>query len=206
MAEKAETIESVRGYEGIASVLYFDGMQKVIRSDEFIFIKRNKRPPKDPVNAMLSLGYTLLLNAVNTAVYTAGLDPYAGCLHELSYGRSSLSLDLMEEFRPVLVDQLILFLINKRVMRLTDFYFNQEADKNISYDKDENIMQNEYPVLLNHEGMKKFIMYYERNISKSNFYPLDGINYVFKDIILNQVRLFVRWMKGDGDYQPFTIR
>jgi len=89
---------------------------------------RNRRPPRDPVNVLLSLGYTLLANAVHTQVNVAGLDPYAGCLHSVEYGRPSLVLDLMEEFRPVLVDGLTLSLFNKRIIRSTDFYRPEDRE------------------------------------------------------------------------------
>ena len=81
------------------------------------FQGRNRRPPRDPVYVLLSLGYTLLANAVQTQVHLVGLDPYLGCLHRPEYGRPSLVLDLMEEFRPVLVDSLVLTLVNKRIIR-----------------------------------------------------------------------------------------
>ena len=122
------SVESVMGVEGAGAAAYFGCWRHLFRTDEATFTGRNRRPPRDPVNVLLSLGYTLLANAVHTQVNVAGLDPYAGCLHSVEYGRPSLVLDLMEEFRPVLVDGLTLSLFNKRIIRSTDFYRPEDRE------------------------------------------------------------------------------
>lgn len=114
--QQAKSLDSLRGLEGDAARCYFSAYVHVLRSPEMIMHGRTRRPPKDPVNAMLSFGYALLMTEALTAVSASGLDPAVGILHELNYGRPSLALDLMEEFRPLLVDRLVARLINRGQM------------------------------------------------------------------------------------------
>jgi len=119
---QAETIDSVRGYEGRGSAIYFSGLCHGF-TGQTNFTKRVRRPPTDPVNSVLSLLYTFLMNRVYSAVRIAGLDPYPGFLHVIDYGRYSLVLDLMEEFRPTIVDTLVLSLFNLKILQESDFRF-----------------------------------------------------------------------------------
>ena len=119
--KNANTLNQIRGYEGKGSALFFRGFPEGFR-DRSSFRKRVRRPPTDPVNAVLSFCYTLLMNRVYGAVYAVGLDPYLGSLHALDYGRPSLVLDLMEEFRPIVVDTLTLSLFNLKILTDNDFY------------------------------------------------------------------------------------
>jgi CRISPR-associated protein Cas1 len=124
MLEKLDTVQSLdqlRGVEGQASALYFNGMRYGL-DDDFGFRKRVRRPPTDPVNSVLSLLYTFLINRMVAAVRMAGLDPYPGVLHCLEYGRQSLPLDLVEEFRAPFADAVALALFNLRVLKEQDFY------------------------------------------------------------------------------------
>ena len=121
LLEKANTLNQIRGYEGKGSALYFRGFPMGFRNRND-FRKRVRRPPTDPVNAVLSFCYTLLMNRIYGAVYAAGLDPYLGCLHSLEYGRPSLVLDLMEEFRTIVVETLTLSLFNLKILTNGDFY------------------------------------------------------------------------------------
>lgn len=108
----ADSIETLRGWEGVGSKLYFSVFRAGLRWEgERGFIKRQRRPPKDPINILLSFGYTLLSQSITTAVELAGLDPLAGYLHTNQYGRPSLALDLMEEFRPIIVDSFVLRMV-----------------------------------------------------------------------------------------------
>ena len=118
--ETADNVDSVRGYEGRGSALYFEGFARGFVQD-MGFRHRVRRPPTDPVNSVLSLLYTFLMNRVYAAVRIAALDPYPGFLHSLDYGRYSLALDLMEEFRPIIVDTLTLSLFNLKILQLEDF-------------------------------------------------------------------------------------
>jgi len=116
----ADAVDSVRGYEGRAAAIYFSAFR--LGFTEYTpFTHRVRRPPTDPVNAVLSLLYTFLMNRVYAAVRIAGLDPYPGFLHAIDYGRHSLVLDLMEEFRPIIVDTLVLSLFNLKILQQTDF-------------------------------------------------------------------------------------
>ncbi len=121
MLDHAESIDSLRGYEGKGSALYFEVFRYGFVED-FGFSKRVRRPPTDPVNSVLSLLYTLLMNRVYAAVRIAGLDPYPGFLHTLDYGRYSLVLDLMEEFRTIVADTLVFSLFNLKILKADDFY------------------------------------------------------------------------------------
>jgi len=121
--EQAPTLDTLRGLEGDAARLYFgafDGL--ILAGDEALrFNGRNRRPPLDPVNCLLSFLYTLLVHDVRSALESVGLDPQVGFLHRDRPGRPSLALDLMEEFRPVLADRLALTLLNKGMLKARDF-------------------------------------------------------------------------------------
>lgn len=119
--DRAGTLDEVRGVEGAAAAAYFKEWPKLIRVLGFPFPGRVRRPPTDPVNALLSFGSVLLLNEVLSACQVVGFDPYVGYLHMDRYGRPALALDLMEEFRPVLVDATVLAFINRRMVEPEDF-------------------------------------------------------------------------------------
>lgn len=121
LLEKADNVDSIRGYEGRASALYFEAFGAGFIENQG-FARRVRRPPTDPVNSILSLSYTFLMNRVYAAVRVAGLDPYPGFLHSLDYGRYSLVLDLMEEFRSIIADTLTLSLFNLKILQKDDFY------------------------------------------------------------------------------------
>ena len=108
---QAKTVKSLLGYEGGATAAYFAGLRMGLDHD-FGFTRRVRRPPTDPVNSVLSLLYTMLINRVYGAVRIAGLDPYPGVLHRIDYGRQALPLDLVEEFRSMIADTLTLSLFN----------------------------------------------------------------------------------------------
>jgi CRISPR-associated protein Cas1 len=118
--EQAGSIDSLRGYEGRGSALYFAGFQYGLLNP-LNFTRRVRRPPTDPVNAVLSLLYTFLFNRVYAAVRKVNLDPYPAFLHVPDYGRFSLVMDLMEEFRVIVVDTLVLSLFNLKILQKNDF-------------------------------------------------------------------------------------
>ena len=123
-AAVATSLESLLGFEGKGSALFFSGFRWGFIEDQS-FRKRVRRPPTDPVNSVLSFLYTLLMNRVYTAVRLAQLDPFPGNLHALDYGRYSLVLDLMEEFRPIIADTLCLSLFNLQILRRDDFIIEE---------------------------------------------------------------------------------
>ena len=133
----ADNIDSVRGYEGRGSAIFFEGLRYGFINPH-TFNKRVRRPPTDPVNSVLSLLYTFLMNRVYAAVRIAGLDPYPGFLHTIDYGRYSLVLDLMEEFRTIIADTLTLSLFNLQILKQDDFYIEKSVEGTSVADNPEN--------------------------------------------------------------------
>lgn len=138
-----DTINEIMGIEGICSSLYFKAYGKMFDC-RFEFNGRNRRPPRDPINALISLGYTFLTKEICSVLDAESFEMYLGFLHGIRYGRKSLALDIVEEFRQPVVDRLILRLLNKRM--ITEFDFEEDSGK----------------VLLNEEGFQKFCLEFER--------------------------------------------
>jgi CRISPR-associated protein Cas1 len=176
--ENARSIESLMGFEGSAANMYFNAFGKLIKK-EFQFEKRTRRPPKDPVNALLSLGYTLLFNEIHSAVEAIGFDPYLGFLHEVEYGRPSLAVDMMEEFR-FLIEGLALTLINKEILTREDFI---EQDNGGFY--------------LNEKGREEFYRQYEKRITTKVRYGEMNINY--RRVFCYQAEKLSRVVKGEEE-------
>jgi CRISPR-associated protein Cas1 len=200
------TVDSLMGVEGAAAAAYFGVFPHLLKVPDITFAGRNRRPPRDPVNVLLSLGYTLLANAIQTQVHIAGLDPYLGCLHSVEYGRPSLVLDLMEEFRPVLVDALVLSLINKRTIRTQDFFRPEDREPAAFDFAEPEVIKENYPILLTHQGMKKFITAFEGRLRQKVLYLPRGQRLGYRDICLEQVRLWVRHLQGEEPYAPHLMR
>ncbi len=189
LARQAEgvEIETLRGIEGTAARIYFEALAKGF-NETWEFRNRERRPPKDPINALLSLGYTLLFSNVLCAINLIGLDPYLGCLHSVDYGRPSLALDLMEEWRPVIVDALVLSMINRKVINRGDFESKQEG------------------IYLTPEGWRKFIAQFERKMNEVLTRPEREERLSYRAYIESQVRSFVRDIKGKEKYKPAVFR
>ena len=143
-----ESIEQLMGIEGYSAQIYFSTFSSMLKG-EITFNGRSRRPPRDPVNAALSFGYTLLSTELTGLVAAQGLDPYVGLLHDLHYGRPSLALDILEEFRQPVIDRLVLTLANLRVLR--DEHFEPYGDGG---------------VYLNDIGRKRFLEYYHRTLDE----------------------------------------
>lgn len=143
--------DSLRGYEGAGARLYFQEFAKCLLHNR-VFPGRNYHPSTDPVNALLSFGYSFVAREIEAMLEAVGLDPYIGFFHEITYGRASLSLDLMEEFRHPLVDRLVLRLFNKKMLGDDDFE-TKEGDEQ---------------VYLKRESLKIFIRHYEEWCNKNN--------------------------------------
>lgn len=186
----SNTLDNLIGLEGQGSALYYNGFKQLLKYD-LGFASRRRRPPPDPVNSLLSFGYTMLRYNVQAGVNTVGMDPYVGFLHTAEYSRPSLVLDLVEEFRAVIVDSVVLWLINSRVMTEKDF----EYDDNTSN-----------AVLLTHEGMRKFLRYYEERIQSKINYPRVG-RVSYRRCFELQARQLARVLTGkDPFYQPFLVK
>ena len=145
-----ETANEILGIEGMCSNIYFGAFAHMLDCD-FEFNGRNRRPPKDPINVIISLAYTLLTKEVASALDSESFEPYLGFLHGIRYGRKSLSLDLVEEFRQPIVDRLAIFLFNKRMLGKYDFEIPERGR-----------------VILTEDGFKKFCNEYERWITVKN--------------------------------------
>lgn len=180
--EDKNTSNEILGVEGMCSNLYFSAFGKMVKGD-FPFETRNRRPPKDPVNIILSLAYTFLTKEMCNALDSESFETYLGFLHGIRYGRKSLSLDLIEEFRQPAVDRLTILLFNKRMLGIYDF------------DKDDDGM-----VTLNEDGFKKFCTEYERWMTGRN--TLAGDN--FRKRIQEQVASLKKSICERQEYHPYN--
>jgi len=184
----------VRGIEGAGTRIYFNMFNHLIRNDKFDFRGRNRRPPLDPVNALLSFVYTLLTNEVLSAISICGMDPYMGSLHEISYGRPSLACDLVEEYRAPLGDRLVLSLLNRKMVNPDDFVYRSPRKLTFA---DEQEMKKNRPVEMKPYLFKAFLSSYEAMMTGRNSY---------RTIIRKQVRGFADYLKNPEEmrYQPFS--
>jgi len=195
-------LQVIRGYEGITAKNYFSTFPAMIFQAEFPFSGRNRRPPKDEVNALLSLGYTFLMNQVMAAANIVGLDPFFGALHDVAYGRQSLVLDLMEEFRP-LIDNLVITLINRKGIRLEHFAYNLLPDDESS-EEDIDRSSKLLPVSLKPEGMKIIIAAFAKMVnSRFSITKPDG-DWTLRDIFEIQARRLANYIQGRDQYRPFA--
>ncbi len=184
--ERTGKIASLRGLEGLGSAAYFGVFNQLIRGAGFSFGTRNRRPPLDPVNALLSFGYSLLLHDVQSAVNIVGFDPYLGYLHTERYGRPSLALDLMEEFRPLVVDSMVLATINRRVLVVEDFVTEPVSGA----------------VSLTDEGRKKFLRAYEQKKQSSFTHPVMGRKCTYQEAFEIQGRLLGKYLMAEIEFYP----
>jgi len=188
--ERAQTLDELRGAEGAAAASYFRSFGDLLRAPGFRFDGRNRRPPKDPVNALLSFGYTLLLNVVETAVQVVGLDPYLGALHAPLSGRPSLVCDLQEELRAPVVDGLVVAAINKGALTPKDFEEQPEGA----------------PVVMPQETVRWFVTLFERRVARGTHYAPFGKRLSYRDIAEQQARRLARDLLGEEPYEGFLIR
>ena len=210
-SERAESLPSLLGIEGLAARIYFqhfDGMVKTDRDTvghskqvqdisngtgdnwlQFNFDGRNRRPPRDPINALLSLGYSLLSKDLTIICAGVGLDPYLGYYHQPRFGRPSLALDLMEPFRPLIVDSTVITAINNRMV--TPEHFVSAGDA----------------VALTADGRKAFFRAYEQRMDQLITHPLFDYRVSYRRILEIQTRLLARCLTGEiWDYPAFVTR
>lgn len=187
--DRRTKLSSLRGYEGSAARAYFRGLRRLF-DPAWRFHGRNRRPPRDPVNVLLSLGYTLLTQLAASAVQTVGLDPYAGFLHEVAYNRPALGLDLVEEFRPV-VDGIVLKACNSRILRPEDFSPGPP----------------ERPVILAPEARKRFLAFFEQRMAERRLHPLTRQRIPLRQCLLEQARQIAdRLQRGQPGYTGMGFR
>lgn len=188
----AQDKTTLTGHEGIASNAYFEVLPTLIlhQKEDFPFHGRNRRPPKDAVNAMLSFAYTLIANDTTAALETIGLDPYIGFLHTLRPGRTSLALDLMEELRAYLGDRLVLSLINKKQITKKDFLF-----------------QGDNGVVLTDKGRNTFITAWQNRKREIIQHPFLNEKVEIGLLPYIQAMLMARYIRQDiDDYPVFLIK
>lgn len=176
-----KSISSLMGLEGASTGAYYRCFGRMIRKD-FSFEKRTRRPPLDPVNALLSLGYVMITNEIAALLESTGFDPLIGFLHGFRYGRQSLPLDLVEEFRHPVVDGLTLTLLNKGSFKHDDFY--QAEDGAYS---------------LKREAFRRYLTFYEEHLDK----PRGDDKKSFRDLFKIQVEKIEKAVLNNQEYDPF---
>jgi CRISP-associated protein Cas1 len=198
-AERAENLESLLGFEGSAAQAYFEEFSGMIKlGDEpessangfsFDFEGRNRRPPRDPVNALLSLAYSMLAKDLTIACYAVGFDPYMGFYHQLRHGRPALALDLMEPFRPLIADSAVLSAVNTRMVTERDFVRAGAS------------------VALTPAGRKGFFRAYELRMDTLVTHPLFEYRVSYRRLLEIQTRLLARVIEGEiSTYPVFVTR
>ena len=186
---QATDLDSLRGLEGAGATAYFGVFDQLILGDRsvFHFQTRSRRPPRDPVNALLSFAYSLLSHDCAGALESVGLDAYVGFLHRDRPGRSSLALDLMEEFRPCIADRFVLTCINNRVFQKSDFIYHENGG-----------------VLLSDSGRHTFLHRWQERKKDSLTHPFLGEKVPWGLIPYLQALLLSRCLRGDLEaYPPF---
>lgn len=185
----ANSLDSLRGLEGAGAAAYFGVFDQLIlnNKDTFAFKERSRRPPKDPLNALLSFAYTLLANDCASALESVGLDAYVGFMHQDRPGRSSLALDLMEELRPCMADRFVLTLVNNRIVKAADFHFYENGS-----------------VYLTDEARRRFLKDWQEKKQEKLTHPYLKEKMPWGLVPYVQALLLARLLRGDLDaYPPF---
>lgn len=186
-ADTANTLEQLRGYEGAIAAHYFPALGALILPPEFTLTERNRRPPRDPVNAMLSFGYTLLFNNVLSLLILEGLNPYLGNLHRSDRQDTQLAFDLMEEWRSPIVDVLVIALLNQQIFK--PHYFSPPQPNGGIY--------------LNDQGRRRFLQAFERRITTPIHHPDAREAVPYRRAIQLQIRRYKRSLLENTPYETF---
>jgi len=192
--KKSRSLEKLRGLEGAAAQVYFSRFGRLIKTDDdqnygFDFTNRNRRPPVDPVNSMLSYVYAMLVKDVTVTLLAVGFDPYLGFLHSPKYGRPAMALDLMEEFRPLICDSTVVRLINNREVKETDFTRRAGA------------------VTMSNDCRKKVVSAFEARLDTTITHPIFGYKISYRRVLEVQARLIGRYLSGEiPEYPGFMTR
>jgi CRISPR-associated protein Cas1 len=188
-AQQCRDLDVLRGHEGEGSAAYFGVFGGLIKQN-LSFPGRVRRPPTDPVNALLSFGYTLLYNDLHAACNIVGFDPYVGYLHADRYGRASLPLDLMEEFRPLVVDSIVLTCLNKRIIQKEDFIVELGSAHR-----------------LNDESRRRFLLQYEERKNTEFKHPIFGYRMTYQRCFELQARLLAKYLQRElAHYPPLVTK
>ena len=190
--DDAGSLESLLGLEGQGAALYFGEFNRFLKQVPgrgFDFATRNRRPPKDPVNALLSFAYALLTKDCFSAVCTVGFDPYKGFFHVNRHGKPSLALDLLEEFRPVIADSVVLTLLNNEMLGRADFMTWKDGCQ------------------LTDSGRKAFFAAYEQRKATVVTHPVYGYRMSYSRMLEVQARMLAAYVRGTVPaYTGFTVR
>ena len=192
-AGRTKEMSTLLGVEGAAAARYFGHFTDMLRrsddADLFDMNNRNRRPPTDPVNALLSFGYAMLTRTFVMVLSATGLDPYRGFYHQPRYGRPALALDMMEPFRPLVVDSVVVTAINNGEIRPTDFTHSPIG------------------VALSDAGRKRFIGTFERRLGQEVTHPIFGYRVEYRRLLEIQARLLGRYLAGEiPEYPNFVTR
>lgn len=189
-ARRVSTIDELMGVEGNAARIYFSAFANLLKGDDtFDWKGRNRRPPRDPINALLSLSYALLLRDMETAIRNAGLEPMAGFFHVPEDGRPSLALDLMEPFRPLIADSAVLRMVNSKILEKNDFFILPGQAS------------------LKQPARKKFFAAYEGRMNDTIRHPQFTYSISYRRTLELEARLFARHLEGEiDDYIPLMTR
>lgn len=179
-------VSSLLGTEGYATAVYFRAFGRMFRREEMSFTKRTRRPPKDPVNALLSFGYTLVTNEILSFLFAVGFDPYIGHYHSLAYGRPSLALDMTEEFRHPVVDRFTLYLVNNGIISSKDF--DDRAEEGF---------------FLTQDALKQYFRHYENRINKTFRDESTGENVSYRSLFRRQAYRLAKSIQTGGLYEPY---
>lgn len=207
----AQDADQLRGMEGQAAREYFGLLRTMLRppseGGSWNFERRVYYPPTDPVNALLSFTYSLVLRDVTTACELIGLDPYLGFFHAIDYGRPSMALDLMEEFRPIVADSIVLEAVNRPYVSLADFEQVDLSEQESERDENEAPRGSVQAVYLNGSGREKIIAMYENRVSDESMFNYQGQQVSYRQIFQLQAQAMARLILGQTqEYAPFTVR
>ena len=181
----APSLEVLRGIEGAATRRYFRALAGIV-PPAFAFAGRSRRPPRDPCNALLSFGYVLVGNELQALLDGIGFDPYIGFYHQLDYGRPSLALDLLEEFRAPLVDRLSATLLNRGELAAGDFAGTPERG-----------------ITLTREALKRYLAAYERELTEPRAVESEQLS--FRQLFRRQAERLARALHGSEPYRGFRL-
>lgn len=187
LVKNQQTLDQVRGVEGLAAREYFACWQNMV-GKQWTFNGRNRRPPTDPVNSLLSFAYALLQSQVMAAVNVAGLDPYIGYLHEVHHGQPAMVLDLMEEFRALIADNLVLSVLNKQEIQPQDFNESLGAYR------------------LKDNAKKTFLQAFDKKMNDEFKHPVFDYRCTYRRGIELQARLLSRHLQEGVPYKPLSLR
>lgn len=194
------SLELVRGAEGHGSRIYFGVFGLLVRNPAFTFTGRTRRPPRDPINALISYVSTVLTAEVLSAISRVGLDPYLGALHEVAYGRPSLACDLVEEWRTFVADRLVLGLVNRRAVSPEGFILRSAPEAFAHEDE----LTEKRPVSMKPGTIRALMESYDTWMTTRTRDPMADDHTTLRELILRQVRRFAAHLTGEApEYRPF---